>query len=94
MVFNPVTGGSTENNYHRSGGWFWNVHNDCQMWTMDNGPDAGQDDAGTGGDQLTTTRPEPVNGTLVVFTSMMERQPMVRLHGSTHEYPKRNRCAC
>ena len=50
MVYNPVFGGSTETirlkSVVGSGMYTMNV----QMWTVDMGPDAGQDDAGTGGD--------------------------------------------
>lgn len=50
MVYNSVTGGSTETitvkSVVGSGMYTMNV----QLWTVDNGPDAGQDDAGTGGD--------------------------------------------
>ncbi len=50
MVYNSVFGGSTETirlkSVVGSGMYTMNV----QMWTVDMGPDAGQDDAGTGGD--------------------------------------------
>ena len=50
MVYNSASGGSTETitlNAVVGSGMYTMI---VQMWTVDNGPDASQDDAGTGGD--------------------------------------------